>query len=238
MIPTCVISPKSLLPFSLAKHSALELFANVSYRPHEIALMLLTINPEHPEPRKIKRAAELLDAGEVIVYPTDTVYGLGCDLFSKKAIERLYQLKQMDKSHQLTFVCPDLSDISRYAIVDDAQYRLLKRLLPGPYTFILEATREVPKIVQSKKKTVGIRVPNHEVSLALVRELGRPIISTTAAMHGEEPNIDPSEIDDMFQVAITLDGGVGGMIPTTVVDLSGGDVVVVREGAGPVDDLT
>jgi tRNA threonylcarbamoyl adenosine modification protein (Sua5/YciO/YrdC/YwlC family) len=201
--------------------------------------MLLSINPEFPEPRKIKRAVDLLDAGEVIVYPTDTVYGLGCDLFNTKAIDRLYQIKQMDKGHQLSFVCPDLSDISRYAIVDNAQYRLLKRLLPGPYTFILEATREVPKIVQSKKKTVGIRVPNNEVALALVRGLGRPIVSTTAAMHGEEPNIDPSEIDDLFHgVALTLDCGVGGMVPTTVVDLSGGNVTVVREGAGPIDDLS
>ena len=201
--------------------------------------MLLSINPEFPEPRKIKRAVDLLDAGEVIVYPTDTVYGLGCDLFNKKAIDRLYQIKQMEKEQQLSFVCPDLSDISRYAIVDNAQYRLLRRFLPGPYTFILEATREVPKIVQSKKKTVGIRVPNNEVTLALVRGLGRPIISTTAAMHGEEPNIDPSEIDDIFHgVALTIDSGVGGMVPTTVVDLTNGNVVVVREGAGPIDDLS
>jgi len=201
--------------------------------------MLLAINPEHPELRKVRRAVELLEAGEVIAYPTDTVYGLGCDLFNKKAIDRLHQIKQMPGTHQLSFICPDLADIARYAIVDNQQYRLLKRLLPGPYTFIFEATREVPKIVQSKKKTVGIRVPNHEVVQALVRELGRPIISTTAAPSGWEPMIDPSEIDDEFRgLALVLDAGAGGSEPTTVVDLTGGQIVVVREGAGPIDELT
>jgi tRNA threonylcarbamoyl adenosine modification protein (Sua5/YciO/YrdC/YwlC family) len=200
--------------------------------------MLLSINHEHPEPRKIRRAVELLDAGEVIAYPTDTSYGLGCDLFNKKAIDRIYQLRQLSEKHQLTFICPDLSDIARYAIVDNAQYRLLKRMLPGPYTFILDATREVPKIVQSKKKTVGIRVPNHPVVLAIVRELGRPIATTTAAPPGGEAMIDPSEIDDAFRgLALVLDGGVGGSVPTTVVNLTGGEVTVVREGAGPIDEL-
>lgn len=201
--------------------------------------MLLSINTDHPEPRKIRRAVELLDAGEVIAYPTDTVYGLGCDLFNKKAIDRLYQVKQMPRSHLLTFMCPDLSDIARYAIVDNAQYRLLRRTLPGPYCFILEATREVPKIVQSKRKTVGIRVPNHQVVLALVRELGRPVISTTAAREGGDPFVDPSEIAQAFKgIALTLDGGAGGTTPTTVVDLSRGEIEVVREGAGSVDALS
>jgi tRNA threonylcarbamoyl adenosine modification protein (Sua5/YciO/YrdC/YwlC family) len=200
--------------------------------------MLLSINPEHPEPRKIRRAVDLLDDGGVIAYPTDTSYGIGCDLFNKKAIDRIYQIRQLPQSHQLTFICPDLSDIARYAIVDNAQYRLLRRTLPGPFTFILLATREVPKIVQSKKKTVGIRVPNHEVLLALVRELGRPIVTTTAAPSGGEPMIDPSEIDDMFKgLSMVLDGGVGGSVPTTVVDLTDGQVRVVREGAGRIEDL-
>jgi tRNA threonylcarbamoyl adenosine modification protein (Sua5/YciO/YrdC/YwlC family) len=200
--------------------------------------MLLSINAEHPEPRKVRRAVELLDAGEVIAYPTDTVYGLGCDLFNKKAIDRLYQIKPMPRTHQLAFICPDLSDIARYAIVDNQQYRLLRRALPGPYCFILEATREVPKIVQSKRKTVGIRVPNHEVILAIVRELGRPVISTTAAPTGSEPMLDPAEVDDMFSgLALTLDGGVGGTVPSTIVDLSQGRMEVVREGAGAIEDL-
>jgi tRNA threonylcarbamoyl adenosine modification protein (Sua5/YciO/YrdC/YwlC family) len=200
--------------------------------------MLLSINPEHPEPRKVRRAVELLEAGEVIAYPTDTAYGLGCDLFNKKAIDKLCTIKRLANPQKLTFICPDLSDIARYAIVDNQQYRLLKRVLPGPYTFILEATREVPKIIQSRKKTVGIRVPQHEVVIAIVRELGHPVITSTAALPGEDPMIDPSEIDDAFWgLALVLDGGVGGMVPTTVVDLSTGDIEVVREGAGPVDAL-
>jgi tRNA threonylcarbamoyl adenosine modification protein (Sua5/YciO/YrdC/YwlC family) len=204
----------------------------------EKALVLLPINPEHPEPRKIKRAAELLAKGEVIAYPTDTVYGLGCDLTSKSAIERLYQMKGMNRDKSLAFICPDLSDIAHYAIVENAAYRVLKRFLPGPYCFVLTATREVPKMVQTKQKTVGIRVPNHPVTLALVRELGRPIISTTAAPQGEEPMVDPWEISERFPaLALVLDAGAGGSVPTTVVDLAGDAIKVLREGAGAVDDL-
>ena len=200
--------------------------------------MRIEINPEHPEPRKIRRAVDLIEAGQVIAYPTDTSYGIGCDLFNKKAIDKIYQLRQLPEKHQLSFICPDLSDIAHYAIVDNAQYRLLKRMLPGPYTFILDATREVPKIVQSKKKTVGIRVPSHPVVMAIVRELGRPIVSTTAAPSGGEPMIDSAEIDEAFPaLGLVLDGGVGGSVPTTVVDLTGGEVRVVREGAGPIDEL-
>lgn len=201
--------------------------------------MLLPINPDHPEPRKIKRAVEALERGAVIAYPTDTVYGLGCDLMNKGAIERLYQIKGMNRDKSLAFICPDLSDIARYAIVENAQYRVLKRFLPGPYCFILTATREVPKIVHlDKAKTVGIRVPNHPVTQALVRELGRPIISTTAAPPGEEPFFDPDEINARFRgLELVLDAGAGGVVPTTIVDLSEGDVKVVRQGAGPIDDL-
>src|SRR5438105_12886935 len=115
--------------------------------------MLIAVNPYHPEPRKIRRAVEALEAGEVIGYPTDTVYGLGCDLMNKKAIDRLYAIKRMDRSHQLSFICPDLSDIAHYAVVENQTYRLLKHFLPGPYCFILDATREVPKLVQSKRKS-------------------------------------------------------------------------------------
>ncbi|MRG92857.1 threonylcarbamoyl-AMP synthase [Polyangium spumosum] len=200
--------------------------------------MLLPINPEHPEPRKIRRAVEILEKGGVIAYPTDTVYGLGCDLFNKQAIETLYQIKGMQRDKNLAFICPDLSDISRYAIVENAAYRVLKRFLPGPYCFVLQATREVPKIVQMNKKTVGIRVPSHPVTQAIVRELGRPIISTTAAPPGEDPMVDPWEIKERFPaLELILDAGGGGSLPTTVVDLSAGDVKILREGAGPVDEL-
>jgi tRNA threonylcarbamoyl adenosine modification protein (Sua5/YciO/YrdC/YwlC family) len=201
--------------------------------------MLVEINPEHPEPRKIQRAVDALERGDVIAYPTDTVYGLGCDLFNKKAVDRLYQIKGMDQARQLAFICPDLSDIARYAIVENPAYRILKRLLPGPYCFILEATREVPRLVQSKRKTVGIRIPNHEVILAVTRALGRPVISTTANLPGEQDAlIDPDEIDDRFPgLALVLDAGAGGKIPTTVVDLTSTPPTIVREGAGAVDKL-
>jgi tRNA threonylcarbamoyl adenosine modification protein (Sua5/YciO/YrdC/YwlC family) len=200
--------------------------------------VLLDINPEHPEPRKIARAVQLLEQGEIIGYPTDTVYGLGCDILNKQAIERIYLLKGMRKDKALAFICPDLSDISRYAIVENNTYRLLRRFLPGPYTFILPATREVPKYLHLKQKTVGIRVPNHPVPVAIVRALGRPLISTTAAPSGEEPFVDPAEIDERFHgLGLVLDAGAGGTVPTTVVDLSQGDVEIVREGAGPIDDL-
>jgi tRNA threonylcarbamoyl adenosine modification protein (Sua5/YciO/YrdC/YwlC family) len=195
--------------------------------------MVIEINPENPEPRKIRRAVEALRAGEVIGYPTDTVYGLGCDLFNKKAVDRLYQIKGMPKSHQLSFICRDFAEVTTYAVVYDREFRVLKRVLPGPYCFILHATREVPKIVQTSRKHVGVRIPDHAVAHALVEELGHPIISSTAARTGEDPHVDPSEIDDDFQgLAMILDGGPGGPKPTTVIDLTGPEPVVVREGAG------
>jgi tRNA threonylcarbamoyl adenosine modification protein (Sua5/YciO/YrdC/YwlC family) len=200
--------------------------------------MLLSINVDHPEPRKIQRAVQVLNDGGVIAYPTDTVYGLGCDLTNRHAVERLYEIKGMPRTHPLAFVCPDLSDIARYAIVENQVYRVLRRLLPGPYTFILTATREVPKIVQMKRKSVGIRVPGSEVARALARELGRPIISSTAAHPGEDPFVDPHEIDEAFPgLALVLDGGAGGLVPTTVIDLTTSPPEIVREGAGAIDDF-
>ena len=200
--------------------------------------MLVQVNPLHPEPRKIQRAVDALSAGEVIGYPTDTVYGLGCDIANKKAADRLYQIKGMDRSQPLAFICPDLGEIAKYAIVDNQVYRVLKRFLPGPYCFILEATREVPRLLQTKRKTIGIRVPNHEVVRSLVRGLGRPIISTTAQRSDSEPYVDPHEIDDDFSgLGLVLDGGAGGLIPTTVVDLTVQPPEVVREGAGAVDEF-
>jgi tRNA threonylcarbamoyl adenosine modification protein (Sua5/YciO/YrdC/YwlC family) len=197
--------------------------------------MLLSINLDHPEPRKVRRAVDALLAGAVIAYPTDTVYGLGCDLTNKHAIERLYAIKRMDRSHPLAFVCPDLSDIARYAIVDNQVYRVLRRFLPGPYTFVLQATREVPKLVQMRRKTVGIRVPACEATRALARELGRPIVSSTAARPGEPPFVDPHEIDRAFGgLALVLDAGAGGAVPTTVIDLTTVPPTVIREGAGSV----
>jgi tRNA threonylcarbamoyl adenosine modification protein (Sua5/YciO/YrdC/YwlC family) len=194
---------------------------------------IIEINAQHPEPRRIRRALDALEAGEVIVYPTDTCYGLGCDIANKKALDRLCQIKGFDRSHMLAFVCPDLTEISKYAVMHDRTFRILRKYLPGPYCFIVEATRDVPRAVQTPRKTVGVRIPDHPVALALVRELGRPIISSTAARHGESPNPDPREIEAEFPgVSIVLDAGAGGTTPTTVVDLTGPSPKIVRVGAG------
>ncbi|MGH7282883.1 MAG: L-threonylcarbamoyladenylate synthase [Polyangiaceae bacterium] len=199
--------------------------------------MLIEIHADHPEPRKVKRAVDALLLGEVIAYPTDTVYGLGCDLFNRKAIDKLYAIKQIPRSHELAFICPDLADIAQYAIVEKREYRILRHYLPGPFCFILHATRDVPKLVQSRRKTVGIRIPRHEVIRAVTRELGRPIISTTAQKPGAHVHIDAREIDDDFQgLGLVLDAGAGGDVPTTVVDLTKDPPEVIRDGAGHLDD--
>jgi tRNA threonylcarbamoyl adenosine modification protein (Sua5/YciO/YrdC/YwlC family) len=197
------------------------------------------MNAHHPEPRKVRRAVEALEAGEIIGYPTDTIYALGCDLLNKKAIDRLYAVKHMPSEHPLSFICPDLSDLSRYAVVDDHAYRLLRRLLPGPYTFILKATREVPKMLHlSDKRTVGIRVPAAPIIVETVRALGRPVISTSANLPGQPPLIDARDITPTFKgVELVLDGGLCGTEPTTMIDLSQGRIDVLREGAGPIDML-
>jgi tRNA threonylcarbamoyl adenosine modification protein (Sua5/YciO/YrdC/YwlC family) len=199
--------------------------------------MRLEIHPEHPEPRKIQRAVDVLRDGGVIAYPTDTVYGIGCDITQKKAVDRVYAIKRMKPDQPLAFICPDLGDLAKYALVDDRTYRLMRRLTPGPYCFILEASREVPRILQMKRKTVGIRVPHNEVALALVRALGNPIVSSTASRDGEPLN-DPADIAEAFPgLDLILDAGYGGLTPSTVLDVTGSDVVVVREGAGAVDVL-
>jgi tRNA threonylcarbamoyl adenosine modification protein (Sua5/YciO/YrdC/YwlC family) len=202
-------------------------------------LRVIDINENHPEPRKIARIVSVLRDGGVIAYPTDTVYGLGCDLMNKRAIERLCQIKGLANASQLTFVCPDLSEIARYAVVENHQYRILKHLLPGAYCFVLVATREVPKLVQSKKKSVGIRVPNHEVARAIARELGSPLISTTAQVPGSErPEVDAREIADLFpSLDLVVDAGAGGLVPSTVIDLTVQPGVVLREGAGSIAEF-
>lgn len=201
--------------------------------------MLLPVNPDHPEPRKIRKAVEALLDGGVIAYPTDTVYALGCDVSSKKAVDRLYQSKGMARTQPLAFVCPDLSEIARYAVVEKHHYRVLRHYLPGPYCFILEATREVPKLLLTKQRTVGIRVPAHPVPQMLARELGRPLVSTSAHKAGQPvAYVDPREIlDDFPGLALAVDGGPGGTVGTTVVDLTKNPVEVVREGAGQLDEF-
>ncbi len=197
--------------------------------------MLVPINADFPEPRKIQRAVEALERGELIAYPTDTLYGIGCDLSNKRALDRLIALKGKAKPTPPTFICHDLADIARYAIVENAVYRELKRLLPGPYTFVLLAKPEVPKLAQTKRRTAGIRVPHHPIPLALARALGRPIASTSATYQGVAL-IDTHEINDRFPtLAMVLDGGVGGTVATSIIDLSVMPPVVLREGAGSVE---
>lgn len=199
--------------------------------------MQIHVNSRHPEPRKIGQAHAALERGDVIAYPTDSVYGLGCDILSRKGVEALYRMKNMRNDQLLSFVCPDLADIARYAIVSDSAYRVMRRLLPGPYTFILAATKEVPRSLRMKRKTVGVRVPSHPVTLALTRALGRPLVSTSASWEGEYL-IDPAEIEARFpDLALVLDSDEVGLTPSTVIDLSDDEPVVVRAGAGPVDFL-
>jgi tRNA threonylcarbamoyl adenosine modification protein (Sua5/YciO/YrdC/YwlC family) len=200
--------------------------------------MRVEVHVDHPEPRKIRRAVEALRAGEVIGYPTDTVYALGCDPLDKKALERLRQLKRMPKDQPLALICADLSQVAEYAQLDNAQFRLLRRVLPGPYCFILLATRETPRALHLRDRTVGVRVPACAAAVALVRELGHPIISTTAAHHGDPPPFDAGEVADRFpRLELILDGGPLGATPSTVVDLSNGSIEVVREGAGSLEAL-
>jgi len=197
--------------------------------------MILEINPDNPEPRKIRRAVDALEAGDIVGYPTDTVYGLGCDLMNKKALDRLYQMKGMPRSRPLAFVCRDLAEVSRFAVMHNHVFRILRAHLPGPYTFIVEATREVPRVVMTPRKTVGIRVPKHPVTQALIAELGRPILTTTACLPGEDAFVDPRDIADEFpSLAMVIDAGNSGILPSTIVDLTGENPVVIREGAGDI----
>ena len=200
--------------------------------------MLLEIHNEHPEPRKIRQAVEALRRGQVIAYPTDTCYGLGCDLLNKKAIDALYRIKGMKSSQLLSFICRDLSEVAQYAVLNDYEYKILKKYLPGPYCFILNATRDVPKTVQSNRKTIGIRIPDHPVAIALIEELGNPIMSSTACRDGGDAEVDPKEIDGIFKgLGLVLDGGAGGEQATSVIDLSGDSPVIIRHGAGDLSDF-
>jgi tRNA threonylcarbamoyl adenosine modification protein (Sua5/YciO/YrdC/YwlC family) len=196
----------------------------------------LVIHPENPQNRHIRAAAEILETGGLIVYPTDSVYGLGCDLLNKNAIEKIYQCKGNDKRKLLSFICPDLKEITEYAYVPDSAYKVMRRLLPGPYTFILNATKRVPRILLEKRKTVGIRVPDNAACQALLAELGRPIISTSARLSEQPFLCDPDEIAETFEhiAEIFLDSGPGGLEPSTVIDFTGDEPVVTRQGKGKI----
>jgi tRNA threonylcarbamoyl adenosine modification protein (Sua5/YciO/YrdC/YwlC family) len=198
---------------------------------------ILEVDIQHPQPRHIARAVQVLERGGVIAYPTDTYYGLGCDLMSKKAIERLYLLKGRDKKKPLSFLCPDLSDVAKYAHVSNFAYRTMKGLTPGAFTFILEATRIVPEVMMSKQKQVGIRVPDAPLARALAAGLGRPLITTSASDDEGEPLIDAKGIKEKLGhgLDLILDGGVTLIEPSTVVSLIGDSIEVLRQGKGRLD---
>jgi len=198
--------------------------------------MILQINPKNPQPRHIKRVADVLRSGGVIVYPTDTVYGLGCDINSKKAIERVRRIKKMDPKRPLSFVFADLKTIADYAQVSDFAYKVLRRYLPGHYTFILKATRLVPRIVLTKRNEVGIRIPDNRICQSLVAELGNPILSSSVRMPDDQLLDDPVEIDRMYKgiVDIIVDGGVFLPAPSSVISLVDDVPEVIREGKGDV----
>lgn len=197
-----------------------------------------TIYPSNPQPRLIKQAADLVRNGAVIAYPTDSCYALGCHLGDKEAVARIRQIRGVDDKHHMTMVCRDLSELARYARVDNVQFRLLKNNTPGSYTFILEATKEVPKRLQHpKRSTIGMRIPDHPVALALLEELGEPLLSSTLILPTEEFAMnDAEQIRDLLQhqIDLVVDGGGVGLDPTTVIDLTKDAPVVVRVGKGDV----
>ncbi|HEV7478103.1 MAG TPA: L-threonylcarbamoyladenylate synthase [Burkholderiales bacterium] len=195
-----------------------------------------SIHPTHPQARLVRRAAEIVRGGGLIAYPTDSCYALGCHLGDARAVERLRRVRHMDARHHLTLMCRDLSEIAAYAIVDDARFRLLKRATPGSYTFILRATREVPRrLAHPKRKTIGVRVPAHPVAHALLAELNEPMLSATLLLPGEAaPPTDPAQIRSRLEheVDLVVDAGFCGAEPTTVLDLTGDEAVVLRAGKG------
>lgn len=198
--------------------------------------MLIRIHPDNPQPRLIKQVVEALRKGGIIIYPTDTIYGLGCDIFQHKAIERVCSIKNLEpQKAQLSFVCYNLSHLSKYAKqLPTPVYRTLKQYLPGPYTFILEASKEVPKILKTKKDTIGLRIPDNKIARCIVEELGNPILSASLPGENVEDYTDPEIIQERFEklVDMIVDGGIGGIIPSTVINFAEGEPELLREGAG------
>ena len=198
--------------------------------------MLFKVNPINPQSRLIQKAVDILIKGGIVVYPTDTHYGIGCDILNKKAIERIYQLKQRNKSKPFSFICSGLKNISHYAKVSNYAYKTMRRLLPGPYTFILEGSKLVPKIMLTKRKTAGIRVPDHKICLELVEGLGNPIINTSATMPDGSILNDASLIHDIFKnrIDLVIDGDIVPGKPSSVISLINDTPEIIREGAGDV----
>jgi tRNA threonylcarbamoyl adenosine modification protein (Sua5/YciO/YrdC/YwlC family) len=201
--------------------------------------MIMRINPDNPQVRLLRQVVEALTNGGLIGYPTDTGYALGCDLYNLKGISRLYQLKRRPLSKPFSFICADLKNISEYARVGNYAYKTMKRLLPGPFTFILEASRQVPKILQTKRHTVGIRVPDHPICLELVEMLGHPIISTGASLPEQSPESDPYEIEEKFKghLEAVIDAGTILPAPSSIISLIDDVPEVIREGAGDLSSF-
>lgn len=198
--------------------------------------MILAINPDNPQPRLILQVCDALKRGGAIAYPTDTTYGLGCDIFSRQGVRNIYQIKQRDARKPFSFICADLSDATRYAHVSNFAFKIMKRHLPGPYTFVLEATRIVPDSLVTRQKTVGIRIPDDPIALAIVREFGKPLVTTSANSSGEEPLHDPQDINQRFgkQLELVIDGGIRLGNPSTIISLLNDSIEVLREGSGDI----
>lgn len=201
--------------------------------------MLLPINADNPQPRLIEQVVRCLQDGGVVAYPTDTTYGIGCSIFNKKGLERIYQVKQRDKRKPFSFICSDLSEVSRYARLTNMAFKVIKRCLPGPYTFVLEASREVPDLLTTRQKTVGIRIPDNRICMAIVQALGAPIVTTSANLSGEEPVGDPYEIDRRFGGGLDLvvDGGLLTTDVSTVISMVGDRPELLRQGTGDISWL-
>jgi tRNA threonylcarbamoyl adenosine modification protein (Sua5/YciO/YrdC/YwlC family) len=201
--------------------------------------MLISIHPDNPQPRLLSQVKDCLENGGIIAYPTDTIYGLGCDIFHPEAIEKICSIKKVNpEKANLSFICSDLSDLSLYAkAIDNSLFRILKKALPGPFTFILPASKQVPKILQSKKKTIGLRIPDNNIALSIIKTLGHPILSASFPGDNIEDYTDPEIIYEHWghQIDLVVDGGIGGMTPSTVVDCTGDQYAVIRQGAGVWD---
>lgn len=200
--------------------------------------MLLKINPDNPEGRKIKQVVDILQNGGVIIYPTDTVYGLGCDIFNPKAVERICRLRGLKpEKAMLSFICKDISQIAEYAFqIDNDVFKTLKRNLPGPFTFVLKSNNQVPKLFKNRKRSIGVRIPDNGIAQAIVEELGRPILSLSLKSDDEilEYFTDPIDIFEDFKklTDVVIDGGIGKNVPSTVVDCMGDEIVIIRQGGG------
>ena len=198
--------------------------------------MLISIHPTNPQPRQLAIIKDCLESGGIIAYPTDTIYGLGCDIFHPEAVAKICAIKKVNpEKAQLSFICSDLSHLSNYAkSINNSLFRILKSTLPGPFTFVLPASKEVPKILQNKKKTIGLRIPDNKIALAIIETLGHPILSASFPGENIEDYTDPETIQEHWgkQVDIVVDGGIGGIIPSTVVDCTTDEYIILRQGAG------